>query len=205
MTKYTYFYARTSTLNQGTGLESQIRALKSFAKANDIIDYKIFSDEVSGRKESRPGLDAMLSEVRAGNVSQVVVYSLSRFSRSVKHLLESLDTLNRLGVSFVSLTEALNTATPTGRAIITIISAISQLESDLVKERVKNGLVNARAKGIKLGAPSLHLKKIDIIRLLNSQQMSHRQIAKMVGASQSTVSRLLRKTDSEVVVNGIAA
>ena len=205
MAKYTCFYARTSTLNQGTGLESQIRALENFAKANDIADYKIFSDEVSGRKESRPGLDSMLSEVKAGNVSQVVVYSLSRFSRSVKHLLESLDTLNRLGVAFISLTESLNTATPTGRAIITIISAISQLESDLVKERVKNGLVNARAKGIKLGAPSLHLKKIDIIRLLDSQQMSHRQIAKMVGASQSTVSRLLRQTDSEVVVNGIFA
>ena len=205
MSKYTCFYARTSTLNQGAGLESQIRALENFAKSNDIIDYKIFSDEVSGRKESRPGLDAMLVEVKAGNVLQVVVYSLSRFSRSVKHLLESLDTLNRLGVSFISLTESLNTATPTGRAIITIISAIAQLESDLTKERVKNGLVNARAKGIKLGAPSLHLEKIDIIRLLDSQQMSHRQIAKMVGASQSTVSRLLRQFDSEVVVNGIVA
>lgn len=205
MSKYTCFYARTSTLNQGAGLESQIRALENFAKSNDIIDYKIFSDEVSGRKESRPGLDAMLVEVKAGNVLQVVVYSLSRFSRSVKHLLESLDTLNRLGVSFISLTESLNTATPTGRAIITIISAIAQLESDLTKERVKNGLVNARAKGIKLGAPPLHLEKIDVIRLLDSQQMSHRQIAKMVGASQSTVSRLLRQFDSEVVVNEIVA
>jgi DNA invertase Pin-like site-specific DNA recombinase len=198
MDKYTCFYARTSTLTQGTGLESQIRALEAYAKANGITAFRLFTDEVSGRKESRPGLDAMLAEVRAGNVSQVVVYSLSRFSRSVKHLLESLDALNCLDVSFISLTESLNTATPTGRAVITIISAIAQLESDLVKERVRNGLVNARAKGIRLGAPAKHTDKAQVIHLLASQDMSHRKIASMVGASQSTVSRILKKTDSKI-------
>lgn len=197
MDKYACFYARTSTLNQSTGLQAQVRALETFAKANDLTGYKLFTDEVSGRKERRPGLDAMLAEVNSGRVSQVVVYSLSRFSRSVKHLLESLDTFKQLGIAFVSLTESLNTATPTGLAIITIISAISALEADLIKERVRNGLVNARAKGIKLGAPSKHLNKIPIIQLLASQQMSHREIAAVVGASQSTVSRLLRHCDSK--------
>lgn len=188
MSKYTCFYARTSTLSQGTGLESQIRALEGFAKANGIIDYKIFSDEVSGRKESRPGLDLMLSEIQEGKVQQVIVYSLSRFSRSVKHLLESLDTLNRLGVSFVSLTESLNTATPTGRAIITIISAIAQLESDLVKERVKNGLVNAKAKGIKLGAPRKNINR-ELLSNLITQGLSYREISKLLNVSTATICR----------------
>ena len=198
MSKFVALYARTSTLNQATGLESQVRALAAFAKANGITDYKLFQDEVSGRRESRPGLDKLLEEVKIGQVSQVIVYSLSRFSRSVKHLLASLDILDKLGVGFISLTEQLNTATPTGRAIITIISAIAQLESDLVKERVRNGLVNARAKGIKLGAPAKHSDKSQVIRLLASQKMSHREIATAVGASQATVSRLLKKNDSKI-------
>lgn len=128
----------------------------------------------------------------------MVVYSLSRFSRSVSHLLESLDHFNRAGVGFVSLTEQLNTATPTGRAIITIISAIAQLEADLIRERVKNGLANARAKGIKLGAPKRHQDKEAVIHHLASQSLSHREIAKLTGVSQSTVSRTLQVRNSKL-------
>lgn len=192
-------YARVSTLNQGTGLEAQIRALESYAKANGISEFKLFRDEVSGRKSSRPGLDEMMAAVRRGEVTGVVVYSLSRFSRSVKHLLESLDQLSQLNVAFVSLTESLNTATPTGRAIITIISAIAQLEADLIRERVKNGLANARAKGVKLGAPLRHGDKFDLITHLACQQMSHRQIAKLAGVSPATVSRTLKHRRTKVV------
>ena len=113
-------YARVSTLNQSTGLESQIRALEAYKTASGAKETRLYSDEVSGRSVRRAGLEALMADVRAGIVSQVVVYSLSRFSRSVKHLLSALDELDRLGVGFVSLTEQLNTSTPTGRAIITL-------------------------------------------------------------------------------------
>ena len=191
-------YARVSTLNQATGLEAQIRSLEAYRAAGSVIESRLYTDEVSGRTGRRAGLEALMADARSGLVTQVVVYSLSRFSRSVKHLLSALDELDRLGVGFVSLTEQLNTGTPTGRAIITIISAIAQLESDLVKERVRNGLANARAKGIKLGAPSKHGSKLDVVRLLSSQNMSHRQIASVVGASPATICRLLKRTDSKV-------
>lgn len=190
----TALYARTSTLNQATGLESQIRALTAYTETSPAgAPHKLFTDETSGRKDRRPGLDALMAEVRAGAVSKVVVYSLSRFSRSVPHLLTALDEFAKLGVGFVSLTESLDTATPTGRAVITIISAIAQLEADLNRERVRNGLANARAKGRRLGAPPRHADKLELMILLSAKGHSHREIARLVHASQSTVSRCLKK------------
>lgn len=198
MEQYVALYARVSTLNQETGLQSQVRALEAYAKANGLTSYKLFTDEVSGRRSSRPGLDAMLATAEAGEISSIVVYSLSRFSRSVKHLLASLDTFTRLNIAFVSLTESLNTSTPTGRAIITIISAIAQLEADLIKERVKSGLENARAKGVKLGAPKKYTDKVTLVAHLASQDLSHREIARLTGVSQSTISRMIKVFESEL-------
>lgn len=189
--KYRAFYIRTSTANQGFGLESQQRALENYAKSNDITEYKIFSDEVSGRKSSRPSLDAMIEAAKLGEISEVVVYSLSRYSRSVKHLLESLDLFNQLGICFVSLTENLNTQTPTGRAIVTIISAIAQLEAELTKERVKNGLANAKSKGIRLGRPK-QIKNTDLIVHLAEQKMPYKEIARLAGCSTASVCRELK-------------
>lgn len=199
MKKLTALYARVSTESrQATGLEAQVRALKAYAKAQGIANFKLFTDEVSGRHARRPGLDKMMAAVERGEITAVVVYSLSRFSRSVTHLLESLDQLNHCKVSFVSLTEALDTSTPTGRAVITIISAISQLERELIVERVKNGLANAKAKGVRLGAPKRHADKLQLIQHLAKQSLSHREIAKLAKCSQSTVSRALRSNESKV-------
>lgn len=189
--KYRAFYIRTSTANQGFGLESQQLALENYAKASGITDFKLFSDEVSGRKCSRPGLDTMLASAKRGEISEIVVYSLSRYSRSVKHLLESLDLFGQLGIGFISITENLNTQTPTGRAIVTIISAIAQLEAELIKERVKNGLANAKSKGVRLGRPK-QIKNTDLIVHLAGQKMSYKEIARLAGCSTASVCRELK-------------
>jgi DNA invertase Pin-like site-specific DNA recombinase len=147
-------YGRTSTDKQDTGLEAQQRTLREWCKANGHENYLEFADAgVSGMKSSRPEFDKMMAKVRAGEIGTVLVYSFSRFARSTKHLIDSLEEFNRLGVSFISKTEQIDTSTPIGKAMFTIISAIAQLERDLTAERVRNGLRNARAKGKVLGRP----------------------------------------------------
>ncbi len=184
----TAIYARTSTNNQQKGLESQIRALKSYCESKGINKYKLYKDSgISGSKSSRPELDALMEAVKAKKVDTVIVYSFSRFSRSTKHLLDTLELFNSLGVTFISISENLDTRTAMGKAVFTIISSLSQLERELISERVKNGLENARAKGKKIGRSKE--RNSDLIRSLRSQDMSYREIAKLTGYSISTISR----------------
>ena len=183
-------YARTSTNRQESGLESQIRALRSFAEQKTISTFDVFSDEgVSGAKASRPGLDQAMQAIRAGKYEGIIVYSFSRFARSTKHLLEALDEFQQLNVGFISLSESIDTKSAIGKALFTIISAISQLERELISERVKNGLNNAVAKGKRLGRK--RTRNSMLIRELASKEYSHREIAALVGCSKTTVHRVL--------------
>jgi DNA invertase Pin-like site-specific DNA recombinase len=191
--KHVALYLRVSTQMQQTGLEAQERALLQYCKLNGIENYQLYSDEgISGAKASRPGLDSLMKAVASGEVSSVAVYSFSRFARSTSHLLSALEKFDRAKVTFVSLSEKMDTSSPTGKAIFTIIAAISQLERELISERVKNGLVNARAKGKRIGAPKIH-KSTDLIHHLRHQDHSLREIAKLVGCSTATVQRNLKK------------
>lgn len=179
-------YARVSTDQQSTGLESQVRILKDYCTKNDILDYEIFMDEgISGTKSSRPALDRMMAAVNAGEVASVIVYSFSRFARSTTHLLNALQTFKAKNVSFVSLTEKIDTSTPVGVAVFSILAAISQLERDLVAERVKAGLANARAKGRLIGRKKQ--RDSDLIRKLLKAGMTFRQIATIARCSHGSV------------------
>lgn len=152
MNKKIFLYCRVSTGMQQTGLESQVRALREYCHRFNINNFIIFEDEnQSGTKKSRPALDNMMKRVRAGECEKVIVYSFSRFARSVTHLLTALQEFEDLGVKFISISEAIDTSTPIGRALFTILGSVAQLERDILAERVRNGLANARAKGIKIG------------------------------------------------------
>lgn len=140
-------YARVSTDQQATGLESQVRALKDYCRLNGIENYELFADEnQSGTKASRPALDRMMMAVRNNEAECVVVYSFSRYARSTTHMLAGLEEMKKANTNFVSLTEKVDTNSPIGKAIFVIISAIATLERELIAERVRNGLANARAK-----------------------------------------------------------
>lgn len=103
-------YARVSTADQSTGLESQVRVLKHYCESNSISNTEFFTDEgISGTKASRPALDRLMIAVEAGEISSVVVYSFSRFARSTTHLLQALQVFKKKGVNFVSLTEKIDT------------------------------------------------------------------------------------------------
>lgn len=189
-------YLRTSTERQSKGLESQRLALETYLEQQQINNFYVFEDfGVSGAKSKRPGLEKLMFAVRRGEVSKVVVYSFSRFSRSVSHLLRSLEEFRSYRTSFISISENLNTETPMGQAIFTIISAIAQLERELIGERVRNGLKNAKAKGKQLGRKKDRNSKL--IRELAAQGMSYRKIADLAKCSISTVHRELKSVPEE--------
>lgn len=180
-------YARVSTDQQVTGLEAQVRALTEYCRLNNIQGTELFADEnQSGAKSSRPALDRMMELVRKKEVDKVICYSLSRLGRSTTHLLKLMDEMNNYGVKFVSLSERLETETPAGRMIFTVLAAVSQLERELIAERVKNGLANARAKGKLIGRRKM--RDSDLIRKLIKSGLSYRQVSSIARCSHGSVS-----------------
>ncbi len=174
-------------MDQATGLESQMRVLRTYCDGNQIPNYEFFSDEgISGTKSSRPGLDRLMAAVENDEISSVVVYSFSRFARSTTHLLNALQAFKRKGVHFVSLTEKIDTNSAVGVAIFSILAAISQLERDLVADRVRIGLANARAKGRLIGRKKM--RDSDLIRKLLKAGMSYRNISVVAKCSHGSVS-----------------
>jgi DNA invertase Pin-like site-specific DNA recombinase len=196
--KKTALYARVSTSDQQTGLESQIRALKEHCEKNGITNYELYLDEnISGAKVSRPSLDRMMGLVKKGEFSTLIVYSFSRFARSTTHLLCALEEMKKYGTEFISITEKIETSSPMGKCFFTVIAAIGQLERELIVERVKNGLKNAKAKGKIIGRKKT--RNSELIRSLLNSGMTLRKAAIVAGCSHGSVSleRALMKKEKE--------
>jgi DNA invertase Pin-like site-specific DNA recombinase len=158
-------YTRVSTTDQHP--EMQERELVDYAKLRNWAVYKIYSDKgVSGATERRPALDALLDDCRRRKIDVVVVWKFDRFARSLKQLLNALELFRKLGISFVSCTEAIDTSLPHGEMLFQIIGAIAQWERSLIVERVRAGLQHARTQGKRLGRPPLRvLKPKDVAEL----------------------------------------
>src|SRR3989449_7172770 len=154
-------YLRVSTTEQT--VENQRNDLRAYCKARGWDNVTEYSDTgISGTRERRPGLDRLLSDVKARRLDVVVVAAFDRFGRSVRHLVETLDLFRHLGVEFISLREQIDTGSPLGQAVFTIIAAIAQLERSLIVERVKAGLRRAKAEGKRLGRPRV---PVDVDRI----------------------------------------
>lgn len=167
-------------------MESQVRVLKQYCEQNNFTEVEFFTDEgISGTKSSRPALDRMMAAVESDEISSVVVYSFSRFARSTTHLLNALQVFKRKGVHFVSLTEKIDTNSAVGVAIFSILASISQLERDLIADRVKIGLANARAKGKLIGRKKL--RDSDLIRKLLKSGLTYRAISTIAKCSHGSV------------------
>jgi DNA invertase Pin-like site-specific DNA recombinase len=192
-------YARVSTSDQHSGLESQIRSLREHCDKNGITNYELFTDEnISGAKVSRPSLDRMMALIKKGEFSTLIVYSFSRFARSTTHLLSALEEMKKSETEFISITEKIETSSPMGRCFFTVIAAIGQLERELIVERVKNGLRNAKLKGKQIGRKKT--RNSELIRSLLNTGMTLRATAKVAGCSHGSVSlerALMRKEKQE--------
>src|SRR3984957_5275860 len=160
-------YARVSTTNHGQDVSMQTRDLEQFTQARGwrLVDSYIDLG-ISGSKDKRPHLDRLMADAHKRRFDIVIVWRFDRFARSVSHLLRALETFNALGIAFVSLSEQMDTTTPTGKMIFTVLGAVAELERSLIVERVRAGLRNARAKGKTLGRPRkiVDLAKIAALR-----------------------------------------
>src|ERR1700722_17095810 len=140
-------YARVSTANNGQDPRVQTRELGEFCERRGWALLPEYVDVgISGTKEKRPALDRLIADAHKRRFDVVVVWRFDRFARSVSHLLRALETFQTLGIEFVSLSEQLDTSTPTGRLVFTVLAAVAELERSLIVEKVKAGLRNARAK-----------------------------------------------------------
>src|SRR6266403_2158286 len=178
-------YARVSTKDQSC--ELQVRDLRTYCTARgfDLVGEYIDVGQ-SGAKDSRPELNKLMTDARKRQFDAIVVWRFDRFARSTKHLLSALEEFRSLGIQFISYQENVDTSTPLGQALFTIVSAVAQLERDLIRARVSAGIRNARANGKKLGRPKCGVDR-DRILELKAQGQSLRQIAATLGAGYGTV------------------
>ena len=176
-------YARVSTADQN--LERQLDLLEQYGVE------MIFQEKRTGTKRDRPELNRLLSHVAEGDT--VVIESLSRLGRSTRDLLELVDLFQKKGVQLVSLKEQLDTGTPTGKLLFTLMSALAQFERDVIAERTKEGLRAARARGRKGGRPRCDQHKLrQALKLYEAGQHTLAEIEELTGIKKSTLYRACR-------------
>ncbi len=183
-------YARVST--DGQDPEVQLAPLRAHVanRGGEVVEE--FVDRgFSGTKERRPALDRLMRAAWAGQFQAVLVWRFDRFARSVKHLVTALDIFRGLNVAFISLQEQLDTSSPIGQAMFTIIGALAQLERDIIRERVMAGLERSKARGQKLGRPRVRVEAA-AISALQGDGLSLGEIARRLRCSRPTLRRRLR-------------
>ena len=179
-------YARVSTDRQST--ESQLNALREYAGKRAWAISKEYIDEgYTGSNTKRPAFTAMMADAKKRKFDVLLVYKLDRLSRSLKDLIMTLDDLKSMGIDFISYDNGLDTTTPTGRLIFNVVGAVAEFEKDIIRERVRAGLENAKRKGKRLGRPPVSSRLVDEAKKLRSEGMSVRQIGKRLGIPESTV------------------
>jgi DNA invertase Pin-like site-specific DNA recombinase len=185
-------YTRVSTNDQS--VEMQTSDLKRYCDQRGFEVYKEYCDQgISGVKDKRPGLDELMADARKRRFDAVLCWRFDRFARSTRHLINSLEEFRNLGIDFVSFQENIDTSSPLGKAIFTIVSAISELERNIILERVRAGLKRARENGTILGRPKrLDLDVKELQRMRDKEKLSFRQIAKKVKACPATVYKSLK-------------
>jgi DNA invertase Pin-like site-specific DNA recombinase len=184
-------YARVSTKDQSC--EMQMRDLRAYCAARGFTIIREYIDiGQSGAKDSRPQLNELMADARKRKFDSILVWRFDRFARSTKHLLLSLEEFRSLGIQFVSYQENIDTSSPLGQALFTIVSAVAQLERDLIRERVSAGVRNARANGKQLGRPRRIVNQEEIVRL-KAEGASLRKIAEKLGIGYGTLRTRLKQ------------
>lgn len=187
----TALYARVSTSDKGQDPEMQLRELREHCSRRGwTITGEYVDIGVSGSKDSRPELNKLVADAHRRKLDAVLVWKLDRFGRSLKHLVNSLAEFESLGIAFISLKESLDLTTPAGRLMFGIVSAMAEFERDLIRERVRAGISNRRAKGFRVGRKPIVL---DAGRLatLRSEGLTIREIARALHCSRSLVHKTL--------------
>ena len=193
-------YARVSTTT-GQSPDMQLRELREYCSCREWhIAGEYVDTGVSGTKDSRPELNRLMTAAKQRKVDAVLVWKLDRFGRSLRHLVNSLAEFEALGVVFVSLRDNVDLSTPAGRLQFHIIAAMAEFERALIQERVRSGMRNARARGVRLGRPPVVISVPKIVAL-HGRGRSLREIAKQLGVSVGTVHKCLNRPTAAAVGN----
>ena len=194
--KRAVLYMRVSTVDQTT--DNQAHDLKQMAQQRDLAVVEQYIDHgISGTRSRRPGLDRMMADARRGKFDIVLVWACDRLARSTKHFLETLDELSRLKIEFVSYREQLDTGGALGRAVVTIISVVAELERSLIVERVKAGMRRARLEGRQIGRVPLAVDRAALLRD-RARGVKLTQLAKAYGISKASVCRIIKDASASV-------
>jgi DNA invertase Pin-like site-specific DNA recombinase len=180
-------YARVSTFDQEP--ENQLQELRRYVEARDWASTEFVDRGVSGAKDRRPALDALLKDAKRRRFDVLVCWRLDRLGRNLKHLITLLDELQALGVAFVSLAEGIDATTPAGKLQMHILGAIAEFERGRIRERVVAGLDRARRNGITLGRPK---GAVPVERLAKVSALSLTDASATLGVSRSTLKRWRR-------------
>lgn len=196
-------YARVSTTDKGQDPEMQLRELREYARLHGLTVFREYVDSgVSGSKDSRPQLNALMTDAQLRKFDAVLVWKLDRFSRSLRMLINSLEVLAGAQVSFISLRDNLDLTTPAGRLMFQMIGAFAEFEREIIRERVRAGLRNAKAKGKTLGHPRRQDVDVAEIRKLRSAGKSWREIAEITGLPRSTCHAACPENHLESALSG---
>ena len=201
MSRRCALYLRVSTVDQHP--ESQLHDLRALAAQRGLEIVGEYTDRISGVKAKRPGLEQMMADARRGRFAVVIVWAFDRMARSVRHLLDTLDELSRLHIEFISFRENIDTGGPLGRALVTIIGAIAELERNLIIERVRCGMRRARLEGRRIGRAPLDVDRAALVRD-RARGLSLSELAKVYRISRASVSRVLKQAGGTPVSQGVS-
>jgi len=188
-------YARTSTADKQDP-STQLNDLRNYAKARGFEIHREYVDQMSGATTKRPSLDELMNDARKRRFDVVLVWRFDRFGRTTKHLIEALAEFRTLKIDFCSFSENIDTSSAIGEVIFTVMSAFAAFERNMICERVRSGIRNARAKGRRLGKPpTINAAKVIELR---GQGLSLAEIARQVNSTKSGVSKILKKQVPQV-------
>lgn len=192
-------YARVSKHDKEQNPENQLIKMKEFVARNGWEIYKIYIDHASGAKTSRPGFDQMLRDARARRFSAIIIVRVDRLARSTRQLLNIVEDLKKKCIELICTDQDIETMTPTGKMLLTVLAGVSELELDLIRERTKDGLARARAEGKRLGRPPSPVLTERILEL-REEGKSLREIGEIVGLSHQAVKQRLRRNRVQKLV-----
>lgn len=177
-------YARVSTSEQTC--DNQLIELRRYVEARGWTGTEFVDSGVSGAKDKRPALDALLKDAKRRRFDVLVVWRLDRLGRNLKHLVTLLEDVQAVGIAFVSLGEGIDCTTAAGRLQLHVLAALAEFERARIAERVRAGLARVRASGKRLGRPA---SSVAIADLLRTAHLSVRDAASVLGVSRSVVHR----------------
>lgn len=187
-------YERISTVDQSVGMQDT--DLKRYCDQRGLEVYKVYCDKgISGAKDRRPALDQLMNDARKRKFDVVLVWRFDRFARSTKHLITALEEFRHCGIEFISYLDNIDTSSPMGKAMFTIVAAVAELERGIIAERVTAGLRNAKAKGRQLGRKFIEQtnpETVAKVHALRKEGIGMCRIAAEVKLSSRTVWRLLQ-------------